>query len=156
MISTYWYLIQQTTHLAQKKMTTGRSSEKKIINRVLALGGGYISSSFQSFLCFLLLFLFKSLPFLLFLPFFLLPLFCLLLWVLPQKAWQALKYKRVWMKRRRKRELSDLGLGDPVEVTEPDARSSFPHVLHLHLKLLRLRRKMLPLMFNDFISKRSP
>ena len=31
---TYWYLIQQTTHLAQKKTTTGRSSEKKIINRV--------------------------------------------------------------------------------------------------------------------------
>ena len=49
-------------------------------------------------------------------------------------------------------QLSDLGLGDPVEVTEPDARSSFPHVLHLHLKLLRLRRKMLPLMFTDFIS----
>ena len=31
---TYWYLIQQTTHLAQKKTTTGRSSENKIINRV--------------------------------------------------------------------------------------------------------------------------
>ena len=31
---TYWYLIQQTIHLAQKKTTTGRSSENKIINRV--------------------------------------------------------------------------------------------------------------------------